>query len=47
MQNGLPDSMFKMNFVKPITKFDIADAAEKNWWPNRYRTMRIYGVDAV
>jgi hypothetical protein len=27
MQNGFPDCIFKMNFIKPITRSDIADAA--------------------
>lgn len=25
MQNGFPDSIFKMNYIKPITKVDIAN----------------------
>lgn len=47
MQNGNPNCMFKMNFIKPITKVQIMQNVEKNWWPNRLKNIRIYGGDAV
>ena len=47
MQNGSPDNVVRMSFIKPITKMEIAEVAQKNWWPNRHKSIRIYGVDAI
>lgn len=39
--------MFKMHFIKPITKQEIAENAQKEWWPHRHKNIRLFGVDAV